>query len=112
MSKEQLTDESWDGLLGKYLKAEDLKDDKGKIPCINIKVGNEEDGSPLFEAIVEVKGMPKTWSLNMTNRQKLKELGLAKPRDLIGKLIGYKKITVTNPTTKKEVPGLRIESFE
>lgn len=107
-----VNNESWDGLLGKYLKADDLKDSIGKMVCTGVNVEENEDGEPEMQLEVEVNANNKLWSLNMTNRAKLKELGLQRPKDAIGKVIGYKKVTVTNPNTKKEVESLRITSID
>lgn len=106
------TDESWDGLLSDYLKADDLKDETGKVVCIDLEVDTYDDGKPKMVLEVEVNGKKKLWDLNKTNRTKLKELGLEKPKSVIGKAIGYKKVTVTNPSTKKEVESLRVTSIE
>lgn len=112
MSNEQPTDESWDGLLSNYLKAEDLKEYTGHLVCTDVDVFSDEKDEAKMDIEVEVNGRSKIWGLNKTNRNKLKELGLEKPKLLIGKKITYKKVTVTNPQTKKEVDSLRIIAFE
>lgn len=112
MSDEQPTDESWDGLLSNYLKAEDLKDFTGHLVCTDVDVYMNDKDEPQMDIEVEVNGRSKIWGLNKTNRNKLKELGLEKPKALIGKKITYKKVTVQNPNTKKEVESLRIVAFE
>jgi hypothetical protein len=111
MSGEQLNNDSWDGLLGNYLKAEDLKDEKGKLVCIAVESGIS-DNEPYMTLGVEVNGKKKVWDLNMTNRVALKTAGLAKPSDAKGKFILYRKVTVMNPSTKKEVESLRITGLE
>lgn len=111
MSEQQPTDESWDGLLSNFLKAEDLKEQEGSLVCIGVDVGEDNDGKSYMHLDVEVNGKTKIWTLNKTNRLKLKEK-LARPKDALGKKLGWKKVTTTNPSTKKEVEALRITSIE
>lgn len=111
MSEQTPTDESWDGLLTNFLKADDLKEATGELVVTDVDVGEDKDGKAFMRLEVSVNGADKIFDLNKTNRVKLKELKIEKPRDVLGKKIGYKKVTVTNPTTKKEVESLRITSL-
>ena len=99
--------ESWDGLLKNYLKADNLKADTEIFACVDVEVENNE-----MDLILERNEVKFVFSLNTTNKVFLKNNGITKPKDVIGKKITVKKVLVFNPTLKKEVPGLRIERLE
>ena len=112
MSEQKPSEESWDGLLTNFLKASDLKEDSGFIIPTEVDVGETKDKKPYMRLTIEVNGIDKQFDLNKTNRNKLVELGIARPKDVIGKKLGYKKTLARNPQTQKEVDAIRITSIQ
>jgi len=101
------TIESWDGLLKNYLKADNLRDNKDVFACIGVQVEGEEMNLEL-----ERGGEKFLFSLNVTNKVFLKNNGITKPKEAIGKRIAMEKVKAFNPTLKKEVDSLRIIRVE
>ena len=106
MSEEQMSTDSWDGLLGNYLKAEDVKEKEGKFPIIGVRAFSDE-GEVKVQLDVEVGSFKKIWDLNMTNRTACKASGFT-PKEMIGKFVYWEKSKAMNPSLKKEVPVLRV----
>jgi len=98
---------SWDGLLKNYLKAEHLSGDEETFACVDVTVIAED-----MDLVLEVKEQKAIFTLNVTNKVFLKNAGIEAPKDAIGKKITLKKVRVMNPTTHKEVDGLRISKVE
>jgi len=107
MSEQQTSTETWDGLLTNYLKADNLEEQKDSFDCISVNV---EDSDMDLE--LERGDEKFVYSLNTTNKVFLKNNGITKPKDVIGKTIHIEKVRVFNPTAKKEVDGLRIYKIE
>ena len=107
MSDTQTSEESWDGILANYLKAEHLENDEEVIACIGIEVIGKDVN-------LEVERLAKKFlfSLNVTNKVFLKENGIASPKEVVGKRLTFKKVRAMNPKTKKEVDSLRIVKIE
>lgn len=103
-----ISDESWDGLLGNYFKAEEVTEKEGKVPCIGLSIDENDRGEPTICLTIEYKGKKKLWDLNMTNRKAIKDSNVTKPKDVIGQFIYFEKSRAMNPSLKKEVPVLRI----
>ena len=99
--------ESWDGLLTNYLKADNVKDETVPYICIGVKVKDKD-----MDLELEQNGKRLLFSLNVTNKVFLKENGISKPKEVIGKKIFFRKVKATNPQTKKEVDSLRIDKLE
>lgn len=112
MSDNKISNESWDGLVANFLKAKDLTDEKGFLVCTSAEVGIDDKDEAFMTIEVQVQGKSVLWSLNKTNRAKLKEVGLVKPKEIIGKKIEYKKVLARNPQTNQEVDALRIVSIQ
>ena len=107
---ERTSSESWEGLLKNYLKAEYVTGDLGSeavIVCIGVEVVEDR-----MDLIIEYNMKKFNFTMNKTNMVFLKEHGIAKPSECIGKKISIKKSVATNPTTRKEVPTLRISKVE
>ena len=108
---EQQKIKEWDAYTsGAFLKAEDVAsqaqpfivekieetvDDRNGQDVLRPHLKNENDVTYLFD-------------LNKTNARALQNAGVNSPIELMGKVIKFRKVMVTNPTTKKEVEGLRI----
>jgi len=107
MSENQTSENSWDGILVNYLKAENLDEAEEKVVCIGVSV-KEKD----MDLEVEFKAEKYILSLNVTNKLFLKNNGIKAPKQVIGKTLTLKKVLATNPTTKKEVESLRISRVE
>ena len=107
MSENQTSENSWDGILVNYLKADNLDEAEENAVCIGITV-KEKD----VDLELELKAEKYIFSLNVTNKLFLKENGIKKPKEVIGKVLTLKKVLATNPTTKKEVESLRISKVE
>jgi len=100
---------SWDGLLTNYLKAENIPGDIGSdavVVCYSVK--RKEDKLDLNVEYAEKKWL---FSLNKTNMAFLKTKGIQAPKEIIGKKLTLQKSVAMNPTSKKEVPTLRISKI-
>ena len=60
----------------------------------------------------DYKGNEESLPMNVTNIRKLNELSKYNPEWLIGQQLVLKKVLVTNPKTKQEVPSWRIDSLK
>lgn len=104
--------DSWDSYVsGNFLKVVNVTSDSDVFVCIAI-TEEEQDGVKKPRLTVERNGTSWDFDLNKTNAQKCVELGISKPKDLIGKKIFFKKALARNPTTNKEVETLRIFKIE
>jgi hypothetical protein len=103
MSETETSEDSWDGLLSNFLKAENLKSDKEEFVCIGLTVDGKD-----MDLELERKDRKYIFSLNVTNKLFLKNNGIEFPKQVIGRVIVVKKVLATNPTSKKEVESLRI----
>ena len=102
--------ESWDGLLANpFLKAENIEGNTGDIVVLDVGiVSRDEESKPQASLTVEYKETRYRFDLNVTNTKFLRENGIETPKEMIGKIITLNKVKVNNPTTGKEVDGLRI----
>lgn len=106
MVQEELN--SWNGFLGSnFLNATDVKDENHEFVCIGIEL-DQENNKPIL--VLESGNFNAKFSLNVTNSNFIKDAGIQKPTDAIGKKLTFKKVLVTSPKTKKEVEGLRIRA--
>ena len=104
--------DSWDSYVsGNFLKVINVQNDSDAFVCIAIAEA-EQDGVFKPRLTLERKGSEWDFDLNKTNSQKCSELGILRPKDLIGKKIYFKKALARNPTTNKEVETLRIFKIE
>lgn len=99
--------ESWDGLLKNYLKASNLKEHIDSFACTGLNVNGTDMDLELMRD--EEKFV---FSLNVTNKVFLKNNGISKPKEIIGKKIHMEKVKAFNPTLKQEVDSLRIIKVE
>ncbi len=98
--------DSWDGFLGSnFLNAEDVDGENQPFVCISTELDTEND-RPIL--ILEHNGIKSKFSLNVTNSNFIKNVGIKSPKDVVGKKIYFRKVMVTSPKTKKEVESLRI----
>ena len=101
---------SWNGFIGSnFLKAEDLDDLNKIFVCKNVELDTENE-RPLL--VLESEGVTSKFSLNVTNSNFIKNLGIKSPKEMIGKKIKFKIVKAYSPTAKKEVDSLRIEKIE
>jgi hypothetical protein len=103
----QTSENSWDGILANFLKAENLEEDEETLVCIGIEVNGKD-----VNLEIEKQGVKFLFSLNITNKVFLKENGITIPKEVIGKKLTLKKVLAMNPQLKKEVPSLRIVKVE
>lgn len=103
--------DSWDAFTGNYLKAEDVKSEGDAYVVIGVDT-EKFDGKTGLKLQLERNEVKKDFSVNKTNAKKVRDLGITSPKVLVGKRIYFKKVTVTNPTTKQEVESLRILKVE
>lgn len=107
MTQEKDND-SWDDYIsGNFLKAINVDSENDGFVVVQIENVTEKEIKKI-RLNLERNGKEFDFDLNKTNASKLKELGIATPREVIGKVIFFKKALVRNPTTNKEVDGLRI----
>jgi hypothetical protein len=101
---------SWDGFLGSnFLKAEDVNDLNQIFVCKNVEL-DTENNRPLL--VLESEGVTSKFSLNVTNANFIKNVGIKNPKELIGKKIKFRIVQAYSPTSKKEVDSLRIVTVE
>ena len=107
MSNNKTSEDSWDGIISKYLKAEILEYELEKVICIGLNLSGKD-----MELEVEYNGEKYIFNLNVTNKNFLKDNGIAAPKNVIGKALTLKKVLAVNPQTQKDVPSLRITKIE
>lgn len=102
---------SWDGLLGSYLKADQLQGEEETFECIEAEIQQyqeAEDPQLLLHLLRKNGEQSLKFSCNKTNAQFLKNNGCKRPKDVLTKKVTLKKVRVYSPSAKKEVDGLRI----
>ncbi|OQY40986.1 MAG: hypothetical protein B6229_00340 [Spirochaetaceae bacterium 4572_7] len=104
---EQTNTESWDGLLTNYVKAANLEGQTDIFVCVGVAVEAEK-----MSLNIERGEEKFVFGLNTTNKVFLKNNGIAKPKDVIGKKLTLEKVKAFNPTLKQEVDSLRIIRVE
>jgi len=106
--------DSWEGLLANpFLKAEHFEGKNAEFVVIETKVHIEdENDKPKLSLTVEREDIKYRFDLNITNAKFIRDTGLEAPSSIVGKVITIKKVNVMNPTTGKEVEGLRICKIE
>ena len=99
--------ESWDGLLTNYVKASNLEGQTDIFVCTGVMVEAEK-----MSLNIEKAEEKFVFGLNTTNKVFLKNNGIAKPKDVIGKKLTLEKVKAFNPTLKQEVNSLRVIKIE
>jgi len=100
--------DNWnDFISGNFLKAIDVNSQEDAYVCVDIEQV-DRDGVAQIRLHLERNEKEADFDLNKTNAKKLKDLGLASPKAVIGKKIYFKKALVRNPKTNAEVESLRI----
>ncbi len=103
--------DSWDGFTGtNWVKADVVKSESDAFVCVNTELEDKDNPQPLLT--LQHNEEEYKFTLNVSNSKKCKELKITKPADLIGKKLYFKKILVRDPSTNKEVDGLRIHKIE
>ena len=104
--------ESWDSFIGdSFLKADNVENDKQQFVITSVEnYYDERDESNKVRLNLESNENKFLMDLNKTNASFLKGKGIVMPKDLMEKVITFKKVLVRNPQTNKEVDGLRINS--
>ena len=92
-----------------FLKAADVKGPEQVFAVVNIEEVGDIDSKTL-RLTLESSGSKYLLDLNKTNSVFLKNNGISHPNAVVGKKISFKKVIVVNPSTHKEVEGLRIAS--
>lgn len=103
----------WDEYIssGNFLKAPDVEgtDDIFEVKEVEQVIDDRNNSKVLRLHLLGLRTTDNyLFDLNKTNATFLKNAGIHKPNDLINKKLHFKKVYVTNPTTKKEVESLRI----
>jgi len=99
----------WDGFLGSnFLKVDEVEDEDQVFICKVVEVS--DDNRPRL--ILENNNRTHTYDLNVTDAKFCYEKKIAKPNDIIGKKICFRKTQAFSPTAKKDVPTLRISKIE
>lgn len=102
--------ESWDNVVKTFLKAEHLKEPKGKFVVHDLEIV-DNDGIKKLHLSVTVEDKDYTFIPNWTNTTFLKKNSKS-PKDLIGKVLTYEKIKQRNPITNQMVDSILITSAE
>lgn len=106
-------DEWNDFISGTFIKATDVSNENEPFICTKAEPFlDNRDGIIRLRTTLEGKGQEYLFDLNKTNAIFLKNSGINKPREVVGKKIYFKKVLVFNPELKKEVDGLRISKVE
>jgi len=101
----------WDKYINNFLKAEDVLSVEDEYVCINIIEVNFDEKKTLRLSL-ERDPDKYLFDLNKSNAVFVKQSNIKHPKDLIGKKLTFEKIKVYNPSLKKEVDGLRINSIK
>jgi hypothetical protein len=110
---EDKTLESWDAFTGNYLTADKVESENDPFVVINVESKTDDRDDVLkLRLTLEKNEVSLIYDLNKTNANKLKEIGIKTPRQLISKKLYFKKVLVRNPQTNKEVESLRIWKSE
>jgi len=101
---------SWDGFLGSaFLSVDDVKSEQDVFACIGIEM-DTENNRPML--ILEKDNVRQKYSLNVTNANFVKDVGIMSPKEIVGKKICFRKTQAFSPSAKKDVPTLRISKIE
>lgn len=103
--------DSWDSFGSSFLKASDVININDFYIVINV-LPIEKNGKEKVRLSLERNFIKKDFDLNNANINRIKGLGIASPKALLGKKIYFEKVMATNPQTKAEVPSLRICKIE
>ena len=110
--KEMPGTDSWGGFLKNFLKAQDVKDENEEYAVTEVSVTDRDGKYQLSLNLEKNAGKDKyIFDLNMTNMLFVKNKGFT-PEQLVGKVLKFRKVLVTNPTTKTEVDGIRIREVK
>ena len=104
--------DNWDDFLGKWLKAEMVKEWPALFIPISVKGRIDDDDVAHIVYTGEFMHKKKDWEPNKTNIDILRSLNLTSPKALLGKKIYFKKVMNFNPQIKKKVPSLEIDTIE
>jgi len=102
---------SWDNYIKNFLKVEDVENETDGFVCISVEEV-EFDGDKSLRLRLDRDPNKYLFDLNKTNASFIKTSGIKSPKDIVGKILYFKKVKVFNPQTKKEVDGLRILKIE
>jgi len=100
--------DTWEAFGSKYLKAEDVANNTDRYVIVAADSKNE-DGKNKVIFTVERNGFEKLFGCNATNEQAVRWASPKGPKYAIGREVVFNKVKTTNPTTKQEVDGLRIQ---
>lgn len=109
--EEQKSVGEWDSYISNFLKSTDVPSEDTPYVVVSMEEV-ENKGDKAIRLHLENSEIRYLFDLNKTNAVFLKENGIKHPKDVIGKKIFFRKVMTTNPTTKKEVEGLRISKIE
>lgn len=98
---------SWDNYLDKWLSAEDVNSVTDYFTVTKAEEVEFKDSKRIRLTLKGDEGL-YLFDLNVTNTKFLRDEGVKHPADLVGLKLCFRKITVTNPSTKQEVEALRI----
>lgn len=103
---------SWDEFVsGNFLKAINVNSENDAFIVVSLETATIDDRK-MLRLNLERNGQNYDFDVNKTNAARLKELGIQSPKELQGKKLFFRKALVRNPTTNKEVEGLRIYRVE
>jgi len=98
---------SWDNYLDNWLSCDEVSSVTEFFEVINSEEVEFKDKKRIRLTLKGDKGK-FSFDLNFTNTKFLKDEGVKHPADLMGLKLSFRKVTVTNPSTKQEVEALRI----
>jgi len=101
---------SWDGFLGSaFLSVDDVKTEQDIFVCIGVEL-DTENNRPML--VLEKDKVKHKYSLNVTNANFVKDVGVSSPKEIVGKKISFRKTMAFSPSAKKDVSTLRINKIE
>lgn len=100
--------DTWEAFGSKYLKAEDVKSNKDEYAIIAV-TSKLENGRNTLILTTQRNAFQKLFGCNATNEMAVKAACPNTPKEAVGRVVIFNKVRTTNPQTKQEVDGLRIQ---
>lgn len=96
---------------GSFLKAINVTNEQEQFEITAVEEAKSQGGKDILRVTLVNKGNEWDFDFNQSNLRFLIDKGMDEPLSLIGRKVVFKKVFVINPTTKKEVEGLRIKEL-
>lgn len=91
-----------------FLKSTNVAGENEAFIVKEIEIFQDEDNVAKPRLVLKRGTDEFLFDLNVTNANFCKSAGVPSPKDLVGRMLYFKKVLVNSPKTKKEVESLRI----